>query len=427
MDKYDCVIVGSGAGGATLARELTRKNKRPLIIEAGKPEKKVGTYGDSTRFYDAHGMGLLKLPKMSREGVVLWHTFMAGGSTVVSCGNGVRCLEKEFSELGINLESELSEAESELHVAPIAEKLLSDGSKEIMRASRELGYTMELMPKFISPKGCRKCGQCVLGCPHNAKWTASDYLKEAETGGAQIMYGARCISVDTENGRVKGIKVIGPQGKLNIAVDVVIIAAGGLGTPVILQNSGLKNAGGGLFTDLLVNTYGITDGLNQVYEPAMTLVNHDFHRSGGFILSPFVNHPKIIRIMELGISGLNTQDKNMIGMMTKICDEPAGYVYPDGSISKPVTKQDRKKLDEGSGISREILTKAGAKNTFVSRVQGAHPGGTAAVGKVVDSNLQTQVNNLFVCDASVLPAAPGLPPILTIVALAKRLAKLLAP
>jgi choline dehydrogenase-like flavoprotein len=46
---------------------------------------------------------------------------------------------------------------------------------------------------------------------------------------------------------------------------------------------------------------------------------------------------------------------------------------------------------------------------------------------VVDNNLQTEVNNLFVCDSSVLPIAPGLPPILTIVALAKRLAKLLAP
>jgi choline dehydrogenase-like flavoprotein len=59
-------------------------------------------------------------------------------------------------------------------------------------------------------------------------------------------------------------------------------------------------------------------------------------------------------------------------------------------------------------------------------VQGAHPGGTASIGKVVDKDLQTKVDNLFVCDASVFPTSPGLPPILTIVALAKRLAKTLA-
>jgi choline dehydrogenase-like flavoprotein len=44
----------------------------------------------------------------------------------------------------------------------------------------------------------------------------------------------------------------------------------------------------------------------------------------------------------------------------------------------------------------------------------------------VDNNLQTKINGLFACDASVLPVTPGLPPILTIVALAKRLAKIIA-
>ena len=100
---------------------------------------------------------------------------------------------------------------------------------------------------------------------------------------------------------------------------------------------------------------------------------------------------------------------------------------PDGKISKPITKRDRKRLQEGSSLAKEIMSKAGArKNSFIdSKIQGAHPGGAAAIGKVVDNNLQTKVDNLFVCDASVLPIAPGLPPILTIIALAKRLAKIL--
>jgi len=208
--------------------------------------------------------------------------------------------------------------------------------------------------------------------------------------------------------------------------DTVIIAAGGLGTPVVLLKSGIKKAGTGLFMDLLVNTYGVTDGLNQVHEPTMTLVNHDFHKSRGFILSPFVSHPFLVRFVEIGVKVLTARDDKIIGIMTKICDEPVGQVYPDGTVSKPVTEKDKEKLNEGSRISKEILVKAGARKTYVSRVQGAHPGGTAAIGRVVDSNLQTEVNNLFVCDSSVLPTAPGLPPILTIVALAKRLAKFLA-
>ena len=104
----------------------------------------------------------------------------------------------------------------------------------------------------------------------------------------------------------------------------------------------------------------------------------------------------------------------MIGIMIKIADESAGYVYSDGTVDKSVTQRDSKRLQEGTNIAKEIL---------VSKPQGAHPGGTAAIGKVVSKDLQTDVKNLFVCDASVLPTAPGLPPILTIVALAKWLTK----
>ena len=57
--------------------------------------------------------------------------------------------------------------------------------------------------------------------------------------------------------------------------------------------------------------------------------------------------------------------------------------------------------------------------------RGAHPGGTAALGEIVDDNLETIISGLFVADASVFPEAPGGPPLLTIIALAKRLAKYL--
>ena len=122
-------------------------------------------------------------------------------------------------------------------------------------------------------------------------------------------------------------------------------------------------------------------------------------------------------------------DDRLLGIMTKTKDEPAGRVYANGKISKPVTEKDWVRLNEGSSIARAILVKAGAKrqgSIVVSHPQGAHPGGTAAIGTIVDSDLQTKIENLYVCDSSVLPSAPGLPPILTIVALAKRLAKKLA-
>ena len=424
--NYEFLIVGSGAGGSTVAYELSKRGKSVLIIEKGKRENKIGTFKDCLRYFDAT---ILKTPAKSKEGVILWRTFMAGGTTVVSCANGVRCLEKELTDLGVTLNEEFTEAEKEMRISPISQGLLSEGSQTIMNAAKDLGYQMEPMPKFIDSAKCRKCGQCTLGCMSGAKWTANDYLDEAAKKGAEIMFNTQVQQVLVTNGKAKGVSMKGPQGHKEIMANTVIIAAGGLGTPVILQRSGIKEAGTGLFIDLLVNTYGVTSGLNQVHEPSMALVDHEFYKSKGFILSPFIQGPKMVRLFELGPKGVTLSVNKLVGMMTKIVDEPAGRVYADGTVSKPVTERDWARLKEGSSISKEILVKAGAdsRSIMVSKPQGGHPGGTAAIGKIVDRNLQTKIDNLFVCDASVLPAAPGLPPILTIVALAKRLAKVLAP
>jgi len=416
--KYDYLIVGSGAGGATLAKELAQQRKHVLVVEAGKDEKKIGTPIDSNRYYDT---------KKSKEGAIIWQARMAGASTVVSCGNGVRCLEKELGDFGIDLSKEFVQAEQEMQIAPIAERLLSNGSKAIMQASKELGYDMKMMPKFIDPKICRKCGNCTDGCTKGAKWTALRYLKDAKNNGAETIYETRVKEIIIDNGKAKGVRCVGRQGIREIFANSVVLAAGGIGTPIILQNSGIKDAGAGLFVDLFVNVYGITDNdkLNHVFEPTMTLVNLDFHQAKGFLLSPYVAHTRMARFREFGLRGFTLPHKRTLGIMIKTTDEPIGHVYPDGSISKPVTEKDWKRIKEGSIIAKEILIKAGAKSVIVSKVQGGHPGGTAAIGRVVDKNFQTKVNGLFVCDASVLPVTPGLPPILTIVALAKRLASIL--
>ncbi|MCK4783569.1 MAG: GMC family oxidoreductase [Desulfobacteraceae bacterium] len=420
--KYDYVIVGSGAGGATLAKELSAKGKSVAVLEKGVREEKLGTFLDCCRYFD---LNMMKMPPKSKEGVVLWRSFMAGGPTVVCCGNGVRCLEDELSELGINLEEEFKEAEEEMGITPYDIRRLSSGSKKILEACSDLGYSMEPMPKFIDPKKCRRCGKCQYGCKYGAKWTAVEYLDEAENNGADIFYNNEVDKVIIENGSAKGVVLKGKKEKSTINAEAIILSAGGFGTPIIMQRSGLDKAGSKLFIDMFVNTYGIAKGLDQTKEPTMALVDHEFHKSEGFILSPFIHQFRMIRFIELGMKGMLMPTEGMLGIMTKTADDSAGRIYPDGSFSKPITEEDKKRLEKGSSISKEILIKAGAdsKSIIVSKVAGAHPGGTAAIGEIVDSNLQTEVNNLFVCDGSVLPTAAGAPPILTIAALAKRLAK----
>ncbi len=93
-------------------------------------------------------------------------------------------------------------------------------------------------------------------------------------------------------------------------------------------------------------------------------------------------------------------------------------------------KQDKKninleKLKKGSDIARQILVQCGVKpeTIFITKPHGAHPGGTAAIGSVIGKNLEAKIKGLFVCDASILPFAPGLPPMLTLIAITKWLVK----
>jgi len=429
MKNRECefVIVGTGAGGSTLARGLALKGCDVLIVERGRYEKEVGTLKDYLRIYDVSRSNFAH--RHSLEGIMLFRAFLAGGTTVVSCGNGLRSLEKELVDLGIRLDQEFSEAENEIQILPIPDHLLSETARKAMWAAETVGVRMKPMPKFIRTGQCSNCGKCIAGCSHRAKWTARDYVDQALKYGANILYETTAQRVILENGKAKGIIVSTSEGEMKVYAKAVILAAGGFATPTILQRSGIREAGSGLFVDLFVNTYGVSsNGLNQINEPTMSLYSDNLHKDEGFILSPFVNPWQIGRLAELGPAGLRLPAGRLIGMMTKIADESSGRVLEDGRISKSVTDKDRKTLNRGCEISKEILVKMGADEASIlfSKPQGAHPGGTSAIGTIVDYQLQTkEIDNLFVCDGSVLPKAPGLPPILTIVALAKRLAGIL--
>ena len=419
---WEYVVVGSGAGGATVARELSMMGREVLIVEAGRYEEHIGTFKDSLRYFETTGY---RTPRTSEEGVILWHTIMAGGSTVVSCANGTRCLQEEFNDLGIDLEEEFKKAEREMGIAPTPKSLLSDASLSMGEAASDLGYKMEPMPKFLDFSKCVRCGCCTFGCMQAAKWTALDYLDDALALGAEILYETEAHEAIVRDGKVRGIRGRGKKGYVEIEADNVILAAGALTTPLILQNSGLQCAGKNLFVDTFVNVYGIAEGLNQAREPPMALVDHEFHDEKGFILSPHINVSRTVRFMEAGRKGFMMPTNKLVGIMVKTADDASGTVYPDGRVSKAVTREDQKRINGGVEVAEEILGKIGAGRFVVSKPQGAHVGGTATIGTVVDDYLETKVRHLHVCDASVLPHAPGLPPILTIVALGKWLGKAL--
>ena len=113
-------------------------------------------------------------------------------------------------------------------------------------------------------------------------------------------------------------------------------------------------------------------------------------------------------------------------IMVKVKDELGGRLTERGGVRKTLRAADRAKLLHGYENAKRILRAAGATDIYKTWYFAAHPGGTVKIGQLVDANLETTYRNLYVCDCSVIPEAWGLPPVLTVVALGKRLARHLA-
>jgi len=389
------IVVGSGSGGATVARELAKNNIEVVIIEKGP----LVASKDAFKCYDPSppGMDLLK-------------TSCVGGSTLVSAGNAVRVLEDDLKEYGIDITGELDEIEKELKVKPLPKTHIGRGTQLIIDTAYSLGLPIRRMPKFINPEKCKPCGNCSFGCPRDAKWSAKKFIEEAVGYGAELVHETEVKNLIIKDDRIMGVKTL--NGSLHD--EIVVLAAGAVGTPRILLRSGIS-AGKTFFMDTFITVGGILEDIRFKEEVQMNAIIE----IDDFILAP---HFSTLIAKELKREGYGEED--IIGLMVKIADEAKGKVNLK-EIFKENTLEDIRLLARGSAIAGSILSNMGVDaSTIVStHPRGAHPGGTAPIGEVVDENLETSIKGLYIADASVLPKAPGAPPILTIMALALRLAR----
>lgn len=391
------IVVGSGAGGSTVARELSKKGVSVTLIEKGPLTNIKNAY----KHYDIMNVGI----EISR-------IISVGGTTLVTAGNAVRTCEKSFKKIGINLQSEFEEIEAETGVNTLPDSHFGEGTRKIMESAVSMGFDVLKMPKFIYSDLCKPCGKCTFGCPKNAKWTSLNFIEDAKENGTNIIENTPVTDIITSNGKVMGVK---SHGKIFNA-DLVILSSGAIETPRLLQKVGIK-AGDNLFVDTFVTIGGMLKKIKFNKEVAMNAL---------IKLDDIIMAPHYSEILVKKLDSHKASKKDILGMMVKIKDEPSGKVTQN-EVIKCNTANDVALLSKGSAIAGSILTNAGIDTrTLVStHARGAHPGGTAAIGHVVNKNLETEIDGLYVADASVFPEAPGAPPILTIMALAKRLAKYL--
>jgi choline dehydrogenase-like flavoprotein len=430
--EADFVVVGSGPGGATVARELVRRGRRVLLLERGIDERRrfyYGTYLGALLYTDRASL------LFTEEGLNVIRPLMLGGATSMYCGCAAAPPPWMKARYGIDLDAEVKEAEAELGVSPLPPEMRGKASTRLAEAAGEAGYPFFPQPKFMSPARSarfpRACGaRCMLGCRCGAKWNAAEWVDEAVRGGAVLVTRARVDRVTIEDGRAVGVEGEVAGAPLRARAGTVIVAAGGIGSPRLLQASGLREAGDGLTMDVTVMVYGFVKGEGIGREPPMTWSYED--PEAGYMLSTLVDPWLLYPIMAALAAPRHVLTwprwRSVLGVMIKLKDEVSGGVFPDGRVSKPLTPRDRERLSQAEEVARRILARAGAElsSAFSTPLRGTHPSGTVRIGTHVDRDLATPVRGLYVCDASVFPEALDRPTVLTIVALAKRLATRLA-
>lgn len=426
----DVIVVGSGPGGATVSKELTKGGKKVLLLERGSDHR-------SRFYYGTYPGALLYSEKMSflftEEGVNIIAPNMLGGATSMFCACAAPPPEWFKNKYGLDIDTEVNETLAELDIRPLPDHQLGTASTRIAKAAKALGYNWYRQPKFMFPAKRKnrkkefKCGaSCMLGCSCGAKWNAAEWVDDAADLGAVIKTKAKVERILIENGQVVGV-----EGKLKgkmftAKAETVIISAGGLGSPRILQKSGFKEAGRGMTMDSTVMVYGFTSEKGTGNEPPMTWSFEN--DADGYMLStltdPWLLYPLIAIKKGIGPALRWIKWNRMHGIMIKLKDDISGGVFANGKISKYLTKSDQEKLDNAYEVCHKILVEVGAdkKTIFMTPIRGTHPSGTVRVDEMLDNNLQTNVKGLYVCDASVFPESLDRPTVLTIIGLGKRLA-----
>ena len=419
------IVVGTGAGGAAIAREL-QGHFQVTILEQGRsfrplslPVNKLAGLRSTGMFFDERLIHPI-LPAMVIDrtpDMVLIRGIDVGGTTTLATGNAVRA-DGALKALGIDLDAQFDELTRELPITTEHQHQWTDCTRRMYRVFEEMGLDPVVTPKLLNAGKCTGCGHCAVGCPTGAKWDTRAWIEEAAAAGAQLVTDCKVTELEIHDKQVTSVHARAGGRKLCFSADLIILAAGGLGTPVILKNSGIS-CDGTLFVDPVLCVAGPLKDFGQDRQLLMPFIS----QQDGYILSPYMDYLSFFfnRSWRLPM-------KDIASVMIKLADEEIGET--DGRrVKKVMNAQDKAHMARAVSQSREILRRLGVpeKEQFLGTLNAGHPGGMLPLTWQERDTLHSPrlPENLYVADATILPRALGNPPILTIMALAKKIASLL--
>ncbi len=252
-DDVECevVVVGTGAGGGVVGKELAERGYAVVYVEEGEHHRRDRFDGGAVeahkRFYrGAFTVGNAPMP--------IFMGRLLGGSTAINGGTSWRTpsweLERWCEELGTDdfspsaMRPYFERVESFLQIAPSPRDVIGPIADFIARGCDALGWTHGAIAR--NAPGCDGKGFCDFGCRTDArKGTNLSYVPAALGRGAMCLTGARVERVLLEGGRAVGVEVVTKTGRvLRVRGRAVVLSGGALPTPLLLLKQGIGNASG---------------------------------------------------------------------------------------------------------------------------------------------------------------------------------------
>lgn len=483
----DVCVVGSGAGGSVIAAELARAGRSVLVLEGGayrtesdfrqlELEGLQDLYLDGGLIWSEDGsLGLiagaalgggtvinsmvcLRTPDHVRE---LWEGMGLDG---VAGEEFDRHTDAVWRRLGVNSEATHFNRNTELMIAGLEARRMSH-----QRLDRNASPDDD--PRF--------CGYCNAGCQQGCKRsTLKTYLEDAAAAGTRFLVDCRAERILVENGRARGVEAtVGGETRVRVDAPTVVVACGGIESPALLLRSGIGGPAVGRY--LRVHpTYMISGVYDERVEAwggqIQSAASMDLTRAedgGGFLIetltlspamwaghAPFVDprrhREELLKLPHTASWHAVCHDHGSGRVVLADGGRPLIRWSLEDELDRRIAARahvELARLHEAAG-AREIYTfhwrerrwrrgddleayleslasaPADELTAFSAHQMGSCRMGSDPATAVADGRGELHgTAGVWVGDASALPTAPGVNPMITIMALASRTAERIAP
>ena len=465
-ERFDVVVVGSGAGGGVVAGELAERGRSVLLLELG-PYRTAADF----RRWEAHAAHDLWWPirfafpagEFGPGPVALIAGRCVGGSTTINTKVAMRADDGDLAKwhaasgmvgaagapfAGADIDPFYDRIERYLNVRVRDD--FSESTRTVQRGFEALGANLEAVISYTDDT-CMRCGSCLQGCPTNSgKSTQNTWIQRGVVShGLTLRSGCAVERVVIRDGEATGVQYTDGSGeRCTVDAGAVVVAAGTLNTPGLLARSGFEDplVGRNLGFHPARLVFGLFDepqDAHMVYPITAHCADRRADTDGGYVVEAVTMQDPI------GFATTLTDENGPMwgeplveamrkfrywtGLLAMTTDENHGAVIPatDGGedgYTADFSAVEIERLDGALQFSRDALVAAGATRTLWTGLVTTHMQGSCRMGadparSVVDVNSEAHsVRRLFVGDGSIIPSTLSANPSLTIMALALRLA-----